>query len=400
MNVLIVDEEVPYPPNTGKRLRTYNIIKRLQERHQITYLCYGDGGEIPPDCPNVRFVTLHSPIIPQSGVPFYGALLKNLFSRYPYVVDRHYSEIMSRRATSLAGKDRFDLVHCEWTPYTENILPLLHCMPSVLSAHNVEAQIWERYFLSEQNPLKKAYIHIQWRKLFKYEKVACKRYSQVTAVSATDKGIFEQAYGCKNITVVSNGVDAKYFAPMDSPRKHHGMVFTGSMDWRPNQDGIQYFLRDIYPLIKQKIPRATVTVVGRKPPQWLVDLAGAIPGVIVTGTVDDVRPFIAENALYIVPLRIGGGSRLKILEAFSMEKPVLSTSIGAEGLEVEDGTHLLLRDEPESFAQAAIDMLFCPEKYEFLGKSGRELILDKYTWDSIATVMDGIWQRAAGKCNG
>jgi len=400
MNVLIVDEEVPYPPNTGKRLRTYNIVKRLQKRHQITYLCYGNGGEFPPDCPNVRFVTLQSPIIAQSGVPFYGALLKNLLSRYPYVVDRHYSEIMSRRATSLTGKDRFDLVHCEWTPYTENILPLLHGMPSVLSAHNVEAQIWERYFLSEQNPLKKAYIHIQWRKLLKYEKLACKRYSEVTAVSVEDKGIFQRDYGCKNITVVSNGVDNEYFAPMDSPPNRHGMVFTGSMDWRPNQDGIHYFLKDIYPLIKQRLPHATVTVVGRKPPQWLVDLADAIPGVIVTGTVDDVRPFIAENALYIVPLRIGGGSRLKILEAFSMEKPVLSTSIGAEGLEVEDGSHLLLRDGPESFAQAAIDMLSNPQRYETLGKSGRELILDKYTWDSIATVMDGVWQRAAGRCNG
>ena len=400
MNVLIVDEEIPYPPNTGKRLRTYNIVKRLQEKHQITYLCYGSGEEIPPDCPNVRFVTLQSPIIPQSGIPFYGALLKNIFSRNPYVVDRHYSEILSRRAASLAAKDQFDLIHCEWTPYTENVLPLLYGMSSVLSAHNVEAQIWERYFISEQNPLKKAYIRIQWRKLLKYERLACKRYSEITAVSDADKGIFEQEYGCGNITVVSNGVDDKYFAPMNSPRDPYGMVFTGSMDWRPNQDGIHHFLKEIYPLIKKKIPRATITVVGRKPPQWLVDLAGTIPGVNVTGTVDDVRPYIAENALYIVPLRIGGGSRLKILEAFSMKKPVLSTSIGAEGLEVEDGTHLLLRDGPESFADTAIDMLSNQERYEKLGENGRELILNKYTWDSIATVMDSVWHRAAGNSNG
>lgn len=394
MNVLIVDEEVPYPLNTGKRLRTYNLIRRLQEQHKITYLCYGDGITALPGCPNVDLHTLASPVIEQKGIRFYGALLGNLLSSKPYIVDRHFSADMSKAVRRLVETGTFDLIHCEWTPYTESIRQVLPLLPSVLSAHNVEARIWERYYSAERNPLKKAYIGIQWEKLRRYEREAGACYTEVVAVSEPDKLIFEQEYGCQRVHVVANGVDESYFSPQSRPRKPASMVFSGSMDWRPNQDGARYFIEEILPSIRKRVPQATFTVVGRKPPTWLTDMASSAPGITVTGTVDDVRPFVAESLLYVVPLRVGGGSRLKILEALSMEMPVLSTTVGAEGLDLVDGQDVILRDDPSSFAETAADMLQQPEHWSRLGKGGRRLILERYTWDSIATVMDHVWRRA------
>ncbi len=394
MHVLIVDEEVPFPLNTGKRLRSYNLLQRLQKQHKITYVCYGTGNEILPHCPNVAFKILPSPIIEQHGAIFYSALLKNILSPLPYVVARHHSHLMSQTVQSLISKGDIDLIHCEWTPYTENIRDQLVSVPSVLSAHNVEAQIWERYFETETNLLKKLYIYPQMKKMQSYERYASQIYSQVAVVSDPDKQAFVQDYACSHVSVVPNGVDEQYFTPMTVPIKPHSMVFTGSMDWRPNQDGVRYFIEDIFPRIIKSLPDATFTVVGRKPPQWLVDLGKNAAGVIITGTVDDVRPYIGESSLYVVPLRVGGGSRLKILEALAMQKPVLSTTVGAEGLDVCDVEHLILRDDPELFANTAIDMLTQPKHFEYLGLAGRELIMQQYTWDAIALEMESVWQKA------
>ncbi|QEM68669.1 glycosyltransferase [Geobacter sp. FeAm09] len=394
MNVLIVDEEVPWPLDTGKKIRTYNLLQRLQKRHSVTYLCYGDRGDCLPDCPNVTLITLPSTVLEQKGFRFYRALLANMLSPKPYVVDRHYSAALEKRALSLVASGRFDLVHCEWMPYTENIRTLLGRLPSVLSAHNVEAQIWERYCEAESNLLKKLYIYLQWRKMVGYEARAAVNYSQVSVVSAPDRDIFMERYGCSRVTVVPNGVDERYFAPAQSAICPGSMVFTGSMDWRPNQDGVTYFIEEIFPQIRRRIPAATFAVVGRKPPQWLLALAERTPGVTVTGTVDDVRPYIARSMLYVVPLRVGGGSRLKILEAMSMAKTVLSTTVGAEGLDVAEGKNILLRDTPRDFADAACTALENSAVFSGYGAAGRALILESYTWDAIAGVMDAVWERA------
>ncbi|MCE1226582.1 MAG: glycosyltransferase family 4 protein [Geobacteraceae bacterium] len=396
MNVLIVDEEVPWPLDTGKRLRSYNLLQRLQRDHSITYLCYGTPAAVLPDCPNVNVITLPSPVLEQKGFFFYWSLLVNLLSPRPYIVDRHYSAALADKVSSLVATGDFDLLHCEWTPYTENILSLFGKIPTVLSAHNVEAQIWERYYQTEVNPPKKAYIYLQWQKLLRYEAAAAQRYTAVSTVSEPDSTIFIKQYGCRQVQVVPNGVDEQYFAPIDSTVQLGSMVFTGSMDWRPNQDGVKYFIEEVFPLIRQRVTDATFTVVGRRPPQWLIGLVAATDGVTVTGTVDDVRPYIARSALYVVPLRVGGGSRLKILEALAMEKIVLSTSVGAEGLAVEEGKTALLRDTPKELAEIACQVLTDPARFQQLGKKGRDLIMQQYTWDAITKTMAALWERARG----
>jgi glycosyltransferase involved in cell wall biosynthesis len=397
LRVLAVDEEVPFPLNTGKRLRTFNLLRRLQERHRITWVCYGDLPEGLPALPNVDLVTLKSPLIPQQGPAFYLALLRNVLSPLPYVVDRHYSAAMRETIAGLLGRESYDLLYCEWTPYTRVLADFLDGYPSVLSTHNVEALIWQRLRETEANLAKKLYIGLQCRKMFHFEKQAVGHYTAVTAVSDPDRQLLAEWYGADQATVVPNGVDEACFVPRDEPVLPGSMVFTGSMDWRPNQDAMKFFLNEIYPLVLKELPGASLAIVGRQPPAWLSEMATRFPNVTVTGTVADVRPHIATAALYIVPLRIGGGSRLKILEALAMEKIVLSTGIGAEGLDLADGKDLLLADGAAAFARTAVDVLKRREAYLPLAAAGRWRVLDSYTWGAIANVMDGVWRRAAGQ---
>jgi glycosyltransferase involved in cell wall biosynthesis len=391
MKVLVIDEEFPYPLNSGKRIRTFNLIRRLAERHEIIYLCR-ENLENNDSVKGITIRRVSSPIPRKSGPWFYIRLALNLTSRLPYVVSSHYSDDFEHETLKLA--QAVDVVHCEWTPYAWSMRKLFPC-PSVLATHNVESQIWERYYRNENNPFKKFYIHQQWQKLTRFEKWACSQFSQITAVSEKDKKTLEQQYGTKNVTVVPNGVDVNYFAPQESDIRPYNMVFTGSMDWRPNQDAVVYFLDSIYPLIQKNLPEVSFTVVGRNPPAWLATKGKGFRNVEFTGTVDDVRPYIARSSLYIVPLRIGGGSRLKILEALAMSKPVLSTTIGAEGLKVKNGETIAISDVPFSFAITAIEMMKRPERCAYLGENGRHLVVKEYSWDSIAVILEKVWCKAA-----
>lgn len=393
MKVLVVDEELPWPLNTGKRLRTYNLLLRMQREHELHLVCHGEADTLP-GCPNVVVHSVPSPVVEQHGAKFYAALFANLFSSDPYVVQRHSSEGMREVIAELVERQSFDLVHCEWTPYTVNLQSVLGTYPSVLSTHNVEALIWKRMWERESNPLKKGYIRIQWKKMEKYEAKAVHLYDKVMCVSDEDRQCIAEEFDCLHAIVVPNGVDERYFAPASADEAENSMVFTGSMDWRPNQDAVNYFVNDIFPLIREELPTASFTVVGRFPPEDMARKWRRIPGVTVTGTVDDVRTYIARSSLYVVPLRIGGGSRLKILEALSMRKRVLSTSVGAEGLKLDGGVHLMLQDSAEGFARKAVEMLSSPDEHDRLAEEGLQRVLSMYTWDSIATVMSDVWMEA------
>src|SRR5262249_31764722 len=206
--------------------------------------------------------------------------------------------------------------------------------------------------------IKRAYLRDQWRKTLAYEREACHRFDQVVAVSAEDREIIQREYKVAEVADVPTGVDTEYFRPRGSSAPAlNRLVFTGSMDWLPNEDGIRYFTEEILPRIKQVVPDVTLTVVGRNPFPGLVELSRRDPSITVTGRVDDVRPFMESATAYVVPLRIGGGTRLKIYEAMAMGLPLISTTIGAEGLPVRDGAELLLADAPEAFAAAVVRIL-------------------------------------------
>jgi glycosyltransferase involved in cell wall biosynthesis len=253
----------------------------------------------------------------------------------------------------------------------------------VLFEHNVEYVIWQRLSALESSPWRRALLDVEWKKLRAREADACRQADLTIAVSEDDRVRLLALAPDNRIMSIPTGVDTEYFAPDGWVEVKNRLVFSGSMDWRPNEDAVLYFANAILPLIRSNVPGVSMTVVGRNPSARLRDAARRA-GVEVTGTVDDVRPFIGAGSVYVVPLRAGGGTRLKILEALAMAKPVVSTTIGAEGLGLEPDRHARMADDPGDFARAVVELLRSPEWRSSLGRAGRHLVESQFSWTKVA----------------
>ena len=217
----------------------------------------------------------------------------------------------------------------------------------------------------------------------RYEAWACASAQLTVAVSETDRALLAANAPSARIRTIATGVDTSYFTANDTPESPGALVFTGSMDWYPNEDAIVHFIEAILPTIRRDVSSVSLTVAGRNPTDR-VKAAGAAPGVNVTGTVPDVRPYMAQAAVYVVPLRIGGGTRLKIFEALAMGKAVVATGVGAEGLPVVPGQHFLRADSAAEFARAVTTLLRDPSRRKALGLAGRRLVEECYSWPQVA----------------
>ena len=388
MRILWLKTELLHPVDKGGKIRTYNMLKELKREHHVTYLTLDDGTATADERVRATEYCHELICIPhqrrEKFTPgFYFELGLNLVSPRPYAIKKYEAAAMSREINDLARRNAFDLLVCDFLAPAVNV-PRGLTTPAVLFQHNVEAMIWKRHYEVQSNPVKKAYLYGQWQKMRRFEKEMCRRFDSVIAVSAEDREQMKHEYGAEAVFDVATGVDTGFFRPSGTVQtKPHSMVFTGSMDWLPNEDAIRYFVREIMPLIKKKLPDVTLTVVGRNPPAALVDLSKEDPSLIITGRVDDVRPYMESAAVYIVPLRIGGGTRLKIFEAMAMEKAVVSTTIGAEGLPLTDGVELLLADEPATFADAVLK-LFADSKYATeLGQRAADAVRGNHGWRQV-----------------
>jgi glycosyltransferase involved in cell wall biosynthesis len=264
----------------------------------------------------------------------------------------------------------------------------------VVSAHNVESDIWARYRREERWFARRAYIAIQHRKVARLERAILATADAVTAVSPGDAERIRSWTGQADVTVVENGVDGAYFAPQpDVAPDLATALFTGSLDWRPNQDAVTWYLEAIHPLVRERVPGARFVVVGRNPPAWLLEKVRGVGGAEVHGSVPDVRPFVARATVNVVPLRIGGGSRLKIPEALAMARPVLSTTVGAEGLDLDHA--VVVRDDPLEFAEAVFDACRNQKKWADTARGGRTLVLKRHEWGRIAPKQLEVWRRVA-----
>lgn len=398
MRILIIDEEFPYPLNTGKRIRTYNLVRELARYNDISYLAFGSSDSesyTRLDRDGLGPIAVPPPDRKQSGPFFYARLLMNLFSPWPYIVTSHYTGSFQRRLRELVRRHRYDLLICEWTPYAR-YLKDLDGVRSIIVAHNIESSIWARYQQNETNPVKRWYISIQKDKIVRFEKSCFHWTDGATAVSAEEAAFMNSLDVPYPTEVIENGVDVDYFAPRDDEVVPSQLVFTGSMDWRPNQDACLYLVDEILPLLREAKHDVRVLLVGRKPPRHIRAL-GERAGVTVTGSVDDVRPYISRSAVCLVPLRIGGGSRLKILEAMAMKKPVVSTSVGSEGLQVSDGENIVNADTPETFASAVVGLLEDPSRRERIAAAGYDLVHRKYRWEELGKKYDRYINTVAGR---
>lgn len=400
MHVAVLDEEFPFPLTSGKRIRSFNLITRLARDFRVTYIAHAN-----PDADELRLaanalrrhgvfvVPVDYRIPPKAGPGFYARLMKNLASPLPYSVATHASAAMQRAMDKLVATDPPDLWHCEWTPYAQAMYGRLG--PWVVMAHNVESLIWRRYTETERNPLKRWFLRRQWKRFEHFEAWAYSAATRAIAVSPEDADLMRERFGTPSPAVVDNGVDTAFFQPDPGiGRDPSRILFLGSLDWRPNQDGVRVLIDDVFPRVQRAEPTARLVVVGRKPPPWLKELASR-PGVELHADVPDVRPFLHAAGVLAVSLRVGGGSRLKILEALATGLPVVTTTVGVEGLRLIDGEHCDVADTAEAFAAALVDVLRHPEAAARAAARGRERVLAEYDWSGLAEKLGAVWRAAA-----
>jgi len=404
MRILAVDEELGIPQDTGKKLRSFHLLRETARLHEITCVAYADAG---PEADSIRAyqdVGIRVAPVPRVVVRKRGAGLllsfaRNLLQRDPFSAAAYDTPRFREAVRRTAEGGGFDLLHCELTPFAHLAREAAR-IPLVIDAHNVEAILLERMAEVVENPLKKIAVRMQARKMDRFEREHYPAFDLVCCVSDIDRAALVQRYGLANVDVVPNGVDIDALRPRDEPPKPGSLLFTGSLDWRPNQDALAYFLKEILAVLRARDPSITFTAAGRRPPEWLRSLVAGTPGAALLADVPDMREPLARAALIVVPLRIGGGSRLKILDAFAMGKAVVSTSLGAEGLDVVDGEDLVLADDPAGFAGAALALLRDRERAASLGRAGRALVEARYSWRAIGRRLSDLWIRTAAARRG
>lgn len=373
------------------------MLRELRRSHHITYLTLDDG-TAAVDAPQRADEYCHELIrIPfrrsrNYSPAFWLELARSIASPLPYTILRYRSAAFRRALVRLVSEQSFDVVVCDFLTPAVNVPAELPCR-SVLFEHNVEAAIWRRHVDVATSPLRRAVLYLESQKVRRFEQAACRRFDHVIAVSAEDRDAIGSEYGVA-ASDVPTGVDTEFFTRSGNvPRRARHLVFTGSMDWLPNIDGMKFFVEQVLPRIRSSLPDVTLAIVGRDPVAEVRELADADPGVTVTGRVDDVRPAMEEAAAFVVPLRVGGGTRLKIYEALAMECPVISTSVGAEGLPLENGRQILLADDPAAFAAAVVRVLTEPELATGLATRGAEVVRARFGWDRAADEFVRICER-------
>ena len=380
-----------WPPNTGGRLRTLHMIAELSQRHRVSVITTRHPADEStglrtrlPACEGIDAVPY---TLPKQGTSRFAlAVARSWASPYPADLWRwRIPAVRARIRERLA--EGVDLCVADFLVAMPN-LPSRTTTPVVLFEHNVEYMIWKRLHEVEERPARRALLGLEWRKMRQYEARACARASLTVAVSEADRALLAANAPGADIRAIGTGVDTTYFHPNGALEAPASLVFTGSMDWYPNEDAIMYFIAEILPELRREVPGLSLAVVGRDPAERL-RAACAAAGVQVTGTVADVRPHVAEAAVYVVPLRIGGGTRLKIFEALAMGKAVVSTRVGAEGLPIVPGEHFLQADSPADFTQAVVTLLKDPDRRRALGRAGRRLVEDRYSWTQVTRQFEG-----------
>ena len=401
MKILWLNAGLLLPLDKGGKLRTWHLMRHLASKHDITYVSFCDPDHDPADREGMRAVCSRIETIPRADTPkgtlrFKAEAAASVLSPLPYAIGKYRSAAIRKTVRDLLARDRFDLIVCDFLFPAVNLPRRLPC-PAAIFTHNVESEIWRRHAETKRDWLSGTLFRSQARRMLRYESRTLARFDLILAVSEADRDTFRALYGSSvsgPVHVVPTGVDTEYFKPMpQAPTDPAHLVFTGSMDWLPNEDGMLYFVRDILPLIRRSEPRATFSIIGRAPTPAVRRLAQE-SGVEVTGRVDDVRPHIARGAVYVVPLRIGGGTRLKIFEAMAMGRAVVSTTIGAEGLPVRDGHDIVLVDDPQRFAGAVVRLIRDAAARRSIEDAARQTV-EAHSWPIVAQHLDTALRAAA-----
>ena len=390
MKILWVNSNFMHPTTKGGQIRTLEMLRYLHRWHEIHYVAienpaYPEGparsGEYSTRAYPFKF---HIPEKPSPG--FYLQLAGGLFSPMPLAVSRFYSPALRPFLDDLIRRERFDCAvvdHLAPTSY----FPRLE--QAVFFQHNVETVIWRRH-VEHASGLRKRYFQLQARRMYEYERRVSSAAGHIVAVSPVDAAEMRSLFGVSRISEIPTGVDTEFFLRPAAPPAAADLVFIGSMDWLPNIDGMLYFVRETLPFIRRRRPDCTLAIVGRTPSPEISGLARRDPKIQVTGTVPDIRPFLWGSSVSIVPLRIGGGTRLKVYEAMAAGIPVVSTTIGAEGLTTYPPENIRIADTPQSFADECLELLANSAERARVSAAALEMVSSQFSWEAVSRCFEKI----------
>ena len=387
MNILILSPNVP-SPHSGASTRNYQVLKMLAAKHNCSLLAFQpNAADKESVIAAIGQLVSSVHLIPKSEPAKRRQQLVSTLCGKSYTLQSYYRREMQDAIDALVAREHYDVV------LYESVLMATYRLPQhvkvIIDQHNIEFEIRQRTFEAERALVRKWYNWLESRHIKAAEIERCRNADTVLVTSEREQRILKRLLPTRVIQVLPNGVDTKRFQRDNAFQEVAGrIIFTGSMEYYPNVQAALLFAQRCWPLIRGQVPTATWQIVGKNPLPEVLKLA-ELPGVTVTGSVPDMRPYLAQAEVAIAPLLIGGGTRLKILEALAMHKAVVSTSLGCEGLDVAPGKHLLVEDQPERFAQAVLELLLDPQLRVALGNAGRVLVEETYSWEHYRT---SLWQ--------
>jgi glycosyltransferase involved in cell wall biosynthesis len=390
LNILIVSTQFPYPTRSGFTTRVYQLARQLSARHSVTLLSYvlpheKDGAEGLATQMSVRTVDTRpaGPVAKRIGQAV------TVASSRAYCCREVYSEAMQKAIDDVCASERFDVIQLESSLLCTFRFP--RDTRLIIDEHNIEYELFQRMCEGERSLPRRAFNRIEYVRFRRFEQAWWGRADACAVTSEREVEAVRTRAPETPVEVVPNAVDLEYFAPSNAPGEPHTVIFNGTLDYRPNLDAARYLIDDIWPLVRHRYADATLALVGRNAG---VDLRGLMkPGVRVLGEVPDIRPHISGAAVVAVPIRMGGGTRLKVLEALAMGKPIVSTAVGCEGVAVRDGEHLMVADDPATFVSKICEVFENPALSDALGQAGRRLVETRYSWELAGERLESLYRQ-------
>lgn len=397
MRILVIADHIPYPPSSGTSIRNYNLLKRLARAHEVWLVCFAreeDGPAIEhlrSFCQGVETVAVKL----SHALERPGQALEYILHRYPIELRHYHSPLMAKKIQQLCGMVAFDVVDIidsYMGLYLESLPETLH-HKTVLTFIDIVFNKYERIWRLEPTTARKFRMWLYACGMRDWEPCYAMRFARRIMVSDADGRLLRSRNSLLDYDVVPNGIDTTLFQPLPLPSGPPALLFVGNMNYRPNIDAVQYFCAEIFPAVRAAVPGVQFHITGINPSAEVLALQSA--DIHVTGAVDDVRPWYGLSTICVVPLRAGGGTRLKILESMALGRPVVSTSIGCEGIAVEDGRHLLVADDPASFSAKILHLFGDASARERIIARARELAVRQYDWDVITERLLQIYAEVA-----
>ena len=397
MKILYLSPTVPYPLTDGGRIRVFNLLKQIAQNKDVTLLALETQPTDGESIAHIQDLGIKVHLVPNSSTlsrVSLSTLFSAFFKRQPITVARYNVTAYRQKLRELLSTETFDLVHYEMFHtahlYTETDLP------RVLSQQNVDSAIWRRLKSETSNLFYKCAYWTQQLAFERYERVISPKFDAVTCTSDIDAAVFQQHCAEDIVEVIPNGVDVTHYRPDFASKGTAHLIYIGSMDWYPNEDAVSFFAEEVLPQIQNSVPDVKFSIVGGNPSARVQKLADR-EGVVVTGRVHEIKPYFAEATVFVVPLRIGSGTRLKILEALAMGKAVVSTTVGAEGLDLRDGEEIFIADEPKAFAEAVTQLLTDSSLRQKIGENGRARVEQDYDWRNIGKKLLAVYESVINK---